>query len=237
VDVPEVISGPSRRSSERPPRLARTDNVSLGDIIDLTEDDDIQITHIISRPRLSSRPSMSRSRSNLASLVASRENSPLFVPRDEEINPVVPVRGAQLPPRPRIPHFMAAFGQNIGDIRDFIPNLQNFREHFVVLGGGGGGLPHIHLNYQAGGYGPPPKPDHEPPPEVGEGFTRSPTEDDIVVCPACDEELVAKKDTVEPPTKKSSKAPSKKDREEHPFWVVKSCGHVSFTLEDVYLLY
>src|SRR5439155_11118703 len=73
-----------------------------------------------------------------------------------------------------------------------------------------------------------PKPQHQPPPAAQEGFTRSPTEDDIVICPACQKELVAKKGENEPPLKKpGGKAPNKKDREEHPFWVVKECGHVS----------
>jgi hypothetical protein len=74
-----------------------------------------------------------------------------------------------------------------------------------------------------------PKPQHQSPPAAQEGFTRSPTEGDIVICPACQKELVAQKGKNEPPFKKpGSKAPNKKDREEHPFWVVKECGHVRF---------
>jgi hypothetical protein len=73
----------------------------------------------------------------------------------------------------------------------------------------------------------PRKPDHEPPPEAKKGFTRSPTEEDVIVCPGCEEELVAKKgEDDQPLPKKSSRAPSRKDREEHPFWVLKDCGHV-----------
>ena len=70
------------------------------------------------------------------------------------------------------------------------------------------------------------KPDHVAPPRVCSGFTRSPTDDDIVICPSCEEELIHRKEDEEPPVKKGGKAPSRKDREEHPFWVVKECGHV-----------
>jgi hypothetical protein len=76
---------------------------------------------------------------------------------------------------------------------------------------------------------PPLKPQHEPPPDAKEGFTRSPKEEDVVICPACEMELVARKDQTEPTAvkKPGGRAPTKKDREEHPFWVVRDCGHVS----------
>jgi uncharacterized protein YbaR (Trm112 family) len=70
------------------------------------------------------------------------------------------------------------------------------------------------------------KPDHIPPPAARPDFTRSPTEDDLVICPSCNEELVHRKDEEKPVVKKSGKAPTKKEREEHPFWVVRECGHV-----------
>jgi hypothetical protein len=76
---------------------------------------------------------------------------------------------------------------------------------------------------------PQEKPQHLAPPAAKSGFTRSPTEDDIVICPACLKELVSKKSEEEKPVKKpGGKSPTKKDREEHPFWVVRDCGHVSF---------
>ncbi|KFY08720.1 hypothetical protein V492_05972 [Pseudogymnoascus sp. VKM F-4246] len=88
--------------------------------------------------------------------------------------------------------------------------------------------PHDHVRPE------PRKPEHVPPPPASEGFTRSPKEDDVIVCPACDEELVVGAEepaTATPPgsTGKSAtkaKARSRKDREEHPFWVVRECGHV-----------
>lgn len=80
----------------------------------------------------------------------------------------------------------------------------------------------------------PRKAEHVPPPPVSEGFTRSPKEDDVIVCPACDEELVVGSEepaagTLTATGKQAAKAKarSRKDREEHPFWVVRECGHVS----------
>jgi hypothetical protein len=44
-------------------------------------------------------------------------------------------------------------------------------------------------------------------------------------------ELVAEKGNEEPVAvrKSNGKTPNKKDREEHHFWVVKECGHVSLS--------
>lgn len=89
--------------------------------------------------------------------------------------------------------------------------------------------PHEHVRPE------PRKAEHVPPPPVGEGFTRSPKEDDVIVCPACEEELVVGPEepaagTTPVATGKQAakaKARSRKDREEHPFWVVRDCGHVS----------
>jgi hypothetical protein len=85
------------------------------------------------------------------------------------------------------------------------------------------------MNYERVPFGDR-KPDHVAPPKAREGFTRSPTENDVVVCPSCDEELVHVKDAEEPVFKKGGKAPTRKEREEHPFWVVKECGHVKLCL-------
>ena len=56
----------------------------------------------------------------------------------------------------------------------------------------------------------PPAPKYEPPPPAEKGFTRSPEEDEEVVCPNCGDELAVGKDEVK-----------------QQIWVVKSCGHVS----------
>jgi hypothetical protein len=90
----------------------------------------------------------------------------------------------------------------------------------------------IHLDYMAHPFNPAPapglhKPPHEAPPKAREGFTRDTNDDDVVICPSCDEELAFDPDVEDengPPLKK---ARTKKDKAEHHFWGVKECGHVS----------
>ena len=55
----------------------------------------------------------------------------------------------------------------------------------------------------------PPPPTYEPPAPPRPGFTRTPKEEDILVCPNCDEELGKGQDEVK-----------------RQVWIVKSCGHV-----------
>lgn len=57
----------------------------------------------------------------------------------------------------------------------------------------------------------PPK--YDPPPSPGAGFTRSPAEDEVVVCPNCGDELAV------------GDTEAKKQ-----VWIVKPCGHVSYNL-------
>ncbi|KAK1751425.1 hypothetical protein QBC47DRAFT_81501 [Echria macrotheca] len=81
------------------------------------------------------------------------------------------------------------------------------------------------FNYGANGYNNrAAKPPYVPPPPAPEGFTRNTTSDQVAVCPNCDEELKYDPDEDKGPPAK--KARTKKDREEHHFWVVKECGHV-----------
>ena len=56
----------------------------------------------------------------------------------------------------------------------------------------------------------PPTPKYSPPPEAEKGFTRSPQEDEVVVCPNCGDEL----------------AMGSSDTKQE-VWVIKNCGHVS----------
>lgn len=75
---------------------------------------------------------------------------------------------------------------------------------------------------------PTPKPPMEPVPPARTGFTRDTRADDkteqmVVVCPACNEELAYDPtDTPSTPSKKRKRAPG-----EHHFWALKKCGHVS----------
>ncbi|KAJ4372582.1 hypothetical protein N0V86_007942 [Didymella sp. IMI 355093] len=87
-----------------------------------------------------------------------------------------------------------------------------------VVGGGGGGIfvaPNLNfgvvgfdLGY-GGGRPEPPPPTYEAPPAAPEGFTRSPEEDDVLICPNCDSELCKGDDDVKKQV-----------------WIAKPCGHI-----------
>lgn len=61
----------------------------------------------------------------------------------------------------------------------------------------------------------PPPPTYDAPPKARAGFTRSPREDDVLVCPNCDSELGVGR-----------------DEEKRQVWVVKKCGHVSLAFNS-----
>ena len=218
-----------RSHSHRPPQLGRSDAVGFGAFIDLTEDNepDLIITGV--QPRQHPRP-------------PPRVPSPqLFIPESN-----VPPRNLlgqwrgrgdngelqrQLPP-------IRGMGAVLHAAQDFIMN----RHNFFNVGVGNGNLPnHIAqampqmMDYEAVAFGGPPRrPEYTAPPEPQVGFTRSPLEKDVIICPSCEEELVHNKnEDNEPPLKKNGKAPSRKEREEHPFWVLKDCGHVSVVIRTM----
>jgi len=128
----------------------------------------------------------------------------------------------------------------IGQIANLVNNLPAWRQRFgeegvagvvdIMFGGEHPQLMPGVLDYGQHAFAPrppPPKPEHQPPPQAREGFTRSPAETDVVVCPACDEEMMSVPDDDGGLTKKpAGRSQSRKDREEHPFWVVRECGHV-----------
>lgn len=98
-----------------------------------------------------------------------------------------------------------------------------------------------HIPSSASSQQEPPKPPLEPLPPAKPGFTRDTcTEADseqVVICPACNEELAY--DPADAPA-----TPSKKRKRvvgEHHFWALKKCGHVggisSPCLTDVHCLY
>lgn len=59
----------------------------------------------------------------------------------------------------------------------------------------------------------PPPPTYDPPSPPRAGYTRDPKEEDILLCPNCEEELGVGKDDIKKQV-----------------WVIKKCGHVRFTL-------
>lgn len=76
----------------------------------------------------------------------------------------------------------------------------------------------------------PPKPPLEPLPPAKPGFTRDTCTDadseQVVICPACNEELAY--DPADSPATPSKKR--KRVAGEHHFWALKKCGHVSWKL-------
>lgn len=79
----------------------------------------------------------------------------------------------------------------------FIAPDMNFEMVGFDLGMGGGGGP------------APPPPTYDPPEAAPDGFTRSPNENDPLVCPNCEEELCVGE-----------------TEQKRQVWIVKGCGHV-----------
>ena len=216
-DVPVVLR--HQAPSQRPPQLGRSDAQRLADVvIDLTEDDaEIQITGARNRELPLPRPDVARPRPHAH---FPRLDSPdLFVP----FHPPQPQRNVN-----RVFPAAGAIGIMVGG--------RGLHVHEIIQDQGGNAFAHMmqhvqqampgQMDYQHAAFAPR-KPDHVPPRPAKPGFTRSPTENDTVICPSCEEELVHNKEFEEPILKKGGKAPTRKEREEHPFWVIKECGHVS----------
>ena len=231
TDEPEELPVSSRNDrdrsrSQRPPQLGRSDAVSLGDFIDLT-DDNIEPDIIITGGRQLPLPRPSVARPRPAPRPLRADSPPLFVPAPPPpINRVFPAHHHELvigvggrvdrPAHVRVAEAQIHMAARMGrEIMDHIQAFHNIDQDMPGM-----------MNYGAHAFVDR-KPQHVAPPPAKEGFTRSPEESQTIICPSCEEELIHKKDEEQPVTKKGGKAPSKKDREEHPFWVLKECGHVS----------
>jgi hypothetical protein len=213
----------------RPPQLGRSDALGLRDVVDLTDDveePELLITGARELPAPRSRP---------AHPANPRSDSPsLFLPH---------LPGQRAPGQHALQRALGrpleAFGNALGFAGIFggqpDGNGDIFRASEIIMQrmnemGQENPFHRINpLDYRTQGLGPrlPQNPDHVPPKPARENFTRSPQEDDIIICPSCDQELVHNKQDEEPVPKKGGKPPSRKEREEHSFWVVKECGHVS----------
>ncbi|KUJ22037.1 uncharacterized protein LY89DRAFT_729519 [Mollisia scopiformis] len=212
----------SRNRASRPPHLGRSDASRLqdmSDLIDLTEDSsDVVILResAVERPQ---RPQPVRREP------PHRNHSPpLFVPNRPQHGHLGGVVAS-----PHAIGYITGAVNHIGNLggavmpgalRDFLGIHMHYHDHF----GNQQAMPGV-MNYQNAAFAER-KPDHVAPSPVPAGFTRSPKDEDIVICPSCEEELVHRKEDEEPPVKKGGRAPTRKDREEHPFWVIKECGHV-----------
>ena len=210
------------------PRAGRNSGVNESNVIDLTDDNDVEITRVAPRPL----PSLSDMALNVPRNQIPRMNRRLpFLPQEpaRSINRVFPAHN----PMPRGFH-VTALGQ--GEIifhpsPNFLDHIQMLEDATAIIGQMDR---QIDLQRENGAAAHS-RPDHIAPPDAKAGFTRSPTEKDVVICPSCEEELIQDKDPDEVAVKKSGKAPTRKEREEHPFWVVKSCGHVSFLVPFIML--
>ncbi|KAG0648647.1 RING-type E3 ubiquitin transferase rfp1 [Hyphodiscus hymeniophilus] len=206
-----------------PPQLGRSDGQRLAfQVIDLTDDDaDVQITGARNRGLSLPQPDGARPRSHLNLPRPARSDLPgLFLPfeppqPERHINRVFPQAG----------HFGVMVGpgglhvlhHGRRGIEDVLQQVQRAAEVGQAMPG--------RMDYRHPAFMDH-KPEYVAPEPAKPGFTRSPTENDTIICPSCDEELVHDKEHDEPLLKKSGKAPTKKEREEHPFWVVRDCGHV-----------
>jgi len=248
----EAIPFPSRNHrhrsrSQRPPQLGRSDASGLMEFIDLTEDNAEPELIITGGRELSvSRRQEAQPRAHRAGphLPPIRQDSPsLFVPHaapapaqpaihrvfgrmnaglSAGFNAAVGVAfGVAMPARqpPSRPGNQLHEAFHLHPADDILQQLHRYN-----------GMPPQampgRMDYRHPAFADR-KPDHIPPPPARDNFTRSPMEDMTVICPSCEEELIHNKEIEEPVAKRNGKAPTRKEREEHPFWVVKECGHVS----------
>lgn len=221
-DEDEPLQAFRHRHTARAPRLPRFADMDIlaegQDVVDLTEaEPDVQIL----RTRVRTPPQARAHQPPHAFAHLQRPESPLFFPDaiDLDLNDASDA------------HLL--FHDEVGlmqHLRQLMPPY--FRRH--------AGQQPFGVQHQVHAYNIQPmpnlqyerhedeKPVHVPPPPVPQGYTRSPTTEDVVVCPNCDEELIQRApEETATAVKKKGKAPSRKEMEEHPFWVVRECGHVS----------
>ena len=214
---PTFTHSEGSRSAQRPPRFDR-DIISIDDQDDEAvelRDDSPEIQFLTSRPRSRSLSTTRLSRHQ--SVFRQRRHTPAA--RSPMLRPQISLRITGTP--------LETHGQQSAG---FFPppfaarvNTHTHRMHedelveWENLSGGNIEIPG-HLDYLAAAFDlgqparrqPPPQlPTYTPPAPAQEGFTRSPKEDDVLVCPNCDDELGLGDDE----TKRQ-------------VWVVKACGHV-----------
>ncbi|POS86937.1 hypothetical protein EPUL_000430 [Erysiphe pulchra] len=230
--IPEPQGGP-----QEPQFLGSNSAVSIENVVDLTgdqeqnESDEVIFTgqrtvffrQNVLQPNSRTGPRVGSRSGPRPTVGGSTQNplpstSPLFVP-SRQVHPVVPSGYRLRTVRSNHGGFavdLTSFGQMFSShSMERIPALWQL-----------GALHNManHLDYGNHSFEQRSHANHMPPPAARDNFTRSPTASDILVCPSCDEELTHNKEDLF--GKKTSKVSNKKDREEHPFWVVKECGHV-----------
>jgi hypothetical protein len=233
------MEGMHARYMSRPPHLERSDALAFIDLTNDIVDDELEITETRRVQEPQQTPQAHTRNRQLPHprppLRLRRDDSPsMFIP--EHLPDPRPMHRDHAEPVARDILRNNPIGRlvgHVGNLANLIPQwVPDDRFSFFVVGNGNQRMPE-NLDYGAHAFARPrqqPKPQHQPPPPAKPGFSRSPKEDDVAICPGCMKELVAEKANEEPVAvkKPNGKAPSKKDREEHHFWVVKECGHVSF---------
>ena len=211
--IPPFARLEGQRGAQRPPRFDR-DIISIDDqeeeIVELREDSP-EIQFLTSRPRSRSLSTMRQARHQSAS--RQRRHTPAT---RSHIGPQVSlhITGAPVESHGQQNWFLHPFAARV--------NTHAARRHEDELieweiPGSNIDLP-AHLDYLAPAFDlddparrhPQPRlPIYHPPTPPQEGFTRTPKEDDVLVCPNCDDELGLGDDEVK-----------------RQVWVVKACGHV-----------
>ena len=215
--APPTITHPEgQRSAQRPPRFDR-DIISIDDqddeAVDLREDSP-EIQFLTSRPRSRSLSTTRQPRHQ--STLRQRRHTPAA---RSPIRPQVSLRISGAPMEAHAQQNAAWFlhpftarvnAHSARTHEDELIEWENFP--------GGNFDPPAHLDYLASAFDldeparrqPQPRlPTYNPPAPAQEGFTRTPKEDDVLVCPNCDDELGLGEDDVK-----------------RQVWVVKACGHV-----------
>ncbi len=205
-------------AANRPPRFDRN-------IINIEEQEDTAVNLREESPDVQFLTSRPRSRSLSATQRLARRRPELPSAARS------PTRRSHAPARvlaeDRNPHQAAGWADALHNLpfpRPYHPNFA--RVHFDELVGiegefpAGRGLFQVpdNLNFLQVGFNydqpsrpqqQPRLPTYNPPPPAQRGFTRSPNEDDVLVCPHCDDELGVGSEEVK-----------------RQVWVVKACGHV-----------
>ena len=187
--------------------------------VDISSDAESDIEVLYSRPRNHTQLAITNYTQPRVNEQRGRSDSPVIIEtntRDE----VVPAE--QRAPRNAITNILAGFAgrhrniernirRAIGmDFDDFFSNdtldqqTRNFNRpelNFETVG--------FELQPNNQTQPPPPRPTYQAPPPPAEGFTRSPKEEDTVICPNCDHELGQGNDEIR-----------------RQIWVIRSCGHV-----------
>ncbi|KAK5704021.1 hypothetical protein LTR97_003034 [Elasticomyces elasticus] len=214
----EIVSERALSRQPSPAPVQRSFTPFVGErqnnLVDLTEDDDV----VLLSARVREGSGVNAARPGMTAGVATMD--------DEYRAPGIGGLVGMLRQGGRLAHRLGLAG-DLDDRRFIEPFAQRHRVRLAQVatfpapynfnaGGGGavGGMPGAMMYEDPGfdlglqGGNRPASPKYEPPLSPGVGFTRNPSEDEVVVCPNCGDELAVGESD---------------DKQE--VWVVKTCGH------------